>query len=177
MKNPAGVLTKMILLAAGLSLTAMNAQEQELLKPFVGKWSALICYTGTGGRVTVSRTDDMTVSQPEPNVISFSAKPMVADKPVFATRLDFVSADKTFVLSIKTEESPAMLEKVVLRYDSSSRVFSGEGTITDVTEKSGKVKVAITPTANGGYEWSVKDPAAPKDNDTVVEITFLKRLD
>ena len=144
------------------------------LKPFVGRWKAMLSYTEGGGRYTVSRASDTHVQRPDATSVSFSIKPVVSDRPVFETRLAYDAATRDFVETVRNREV-LLVDRVKLTY-SEGVGFSGEGHATDVAGKSHPVQIRIAAKAQG-YEWTFSDPRAPAENNTLFTFTFLTRIE
>ena len=175
MKRQAYIFARTIILSTVLTMTVTGTQNQQALKPFVGKWRAMVSFTESGGRFTASLAEQLDVRQPDQNTVEFSLKPVTSDNPVFQTRLTYDVASKGYLLSVKTSDNPSVIEKLKLTYNESTG-FSGEGTLTDVAGKTHAVRVQIK-REKDGYDWSVRDPSAPAGNDIVFAFTFLKRVE
>ena len=175
MKRQAYAFARTIFLSTLLAMTVTGTQNQQVLKPFAGKWRAMVSYTEGGGRFTASLAEQVDVKQPDQKTVEFSIKPVTSANPVFQTRLTYDAASKSYLLSVKTSDNPSVLEKVKLTYNESTG-FSGEGTLTDASGKTHGVRVQIKGEKDG-YDWSVRDTSAPAGNDIVFAFTFLKRLE
>jgi len=85
------------------------AQNKHLPKPMSGKWEAMVSFTEGGGRFTASRADVTDVKQPDPNSIAFSIKQVTADHPMFEARLTSNPAGKNYLLTVKTDGAPTVV--------------------------------------------------------------------
>jgi len=176
MARHAYVYAKVMLLVTALTVPVARGQNQEALKQFVGKWKAIVSFTQSGGRFTVSLAEQVEVKQPDRNAIEFSVKPVTADEPVFHTRLTYDVTSKSYLLDVKTSDktrvNPSVLEKLKLTYNEGTG-FSGEGMLTDPGGKSHPVEVRIAPKEKGEYDWRVRDPSAPA---VVFSFNFFERI-
>ena len=144
-----------VLLATALTLPVAQAQNEEALKQFVGKWqNASLSFTGDG-RFSRDLPEQVEVKQPDRNTIEFSVKPKVTDEPVFHIRLTYDITSKSYLLDVRSHETrdyPSVLEKVKLTYTQGAG-FSGEGMLTGPSGKSQPVKVQIAPKQDG---WTLQ---------------------
>jgi hypothetical protein len=172
----ASVVVSLLLLFPGAitSAPANSQSPQVTLKPFLGKWRAMLSFVQAGGRFTVSLAEQTEVKQVDPNTIEFFIKPFADAQPVFKTTLTYDAATKKYLLSVATG-SENILEKVALTYDDKTG-FAGQGMLMG-GESTNPIEVKIGLKPDGGHEWSVTDPKAPPDNNIVFSFKFLKRQD
>ena len=161
--------------AVALALPARGTGGAEALRPFVGRWKAMMSYAEGGGRFSVGLAEESQVKQIDRNTIAFSIKPVTSATPVLDARLSHDAANGIYLLNVKNGAS-VIIENLKLSYAEGTG-FSGAGTLTDSAGKPHSVGFKIETKADGGHEWTCVDPAAPPNNNIVLGFTFFKRLE
>lgn len=170
---------KVMFLAIMLTLPVAGAQAQDPLNQFVGKWKAMVNYTSSGGRFTVSLAEPVEVKQPNKNTIEFSVKPVTSAEPVFNARLTYDVKTKAYSFNVTMDDAtrakPSVLENLKLTYNETTG-FAGEGLLIDPGGTTRPVNVQVKRNDKGEYEWTVRNPSAPAGDDIVFSFSFFERI-